>query len=143
MQAQIDALTAESRSSTERLLRAESLGQQLSARLASTDADLAQAREVAAAMREDNKRLDDAKHQLEKQVNQLQIKIAALEQQVAAKDDANARLEALVSASAAQQRSAEELLASVRLTAQKLEEKVKGLSGEVVKVLIGLMVGGD
>lgn len=118
---------------TDRLHAAQTSLKELGHSHSSASQQLEVAQREVARLREENAAIDRELFDLRKLTQQQSVSQAALEQNVADKEDLVNRMQSLVGTTEAQKRTLEESLALMRANEQRLEAKVRACAAEINK----------
>ncbi len=133
LEARAAAEAARASDLTDRLHAAQTSLKELGHSHASASQQLEVAQREVARLREENAAIDRERFDLLKLTQQQSVSQAALEQNVADKEDLVNRMQSLVGTTEAQKRTLEESLALVRANEQRLEAKVRACAAEINK----------
>uniref|UniRef100_A0A8C6PE94 Spindle assembly abnormal protein 6 homolog n=1 Tax=Nothobranchius furzeri TaxID=105023 RepID=A0A8C6PE94_NOTFU len=127
-------LESSCRELTERKYKNESTIRDLKVKLVGAEEECKHLKQQVLTLRRENSTLDTEVHEKERLVNQLQMRVAVLEQEVKDKDMLMCRTKEVLEATQHQKESVEENAESKELQLRRLEETVKSLSEELLKV---------
>eukprot|EP01112_Ceratiomyxa_fruticulosa_P022774 TRINITY_DN8457_c0_g3_i1.p1 TRINITY_DN8457_c0_g3~~TRINITY_DN8457_c0_g3_i1.p1 ORF type:complete len:645 (+),score=152.97 TRINITY_DN8457_c0_g3_i1:148-2082(+) len=105
----------------------------LSSQLYTCKLEVTQVRQEIAGIRLENRSLDTQKHEQEKLIAQCNVRISALEQQVADKDELLSKMTALVDGTTAHKLGSEETILLLKNNCKELEERIKATKQEIKK----------
>lgn len=97
--------------------------------------------EEVVALRSENKELDQRAFQQDKQINQLEMRMAALQQQVIDKEEVLTKTSELLQAAQVHKQEIEESLKVYRDNHARLQQKLEMSIAEINKVLVVLPYG--
>lgn len=118
---------------TDRKYKAESSIRELKSKLSSLEEEHMRAKQELQSLRKQNTTLDSEYHEQEKLINQMRTKLAVLEQEVKDKENLIAKSSDLLGSEQDQKRKYEEELDGRVKEKQRLENKVKAMSEELMK----------
>ncbi|XP_031231129.1 spindle assembly abnormal protein 6 homolog isoform X3 [Mastomys coucha] len=134
LQNRLSELEAANKELTERKYKGDSTVRELKAKLAGVEEELQRAKQEVVSLRRENCTLDTECHEKEKHINQLQTKVAVLEQEIKDKDQLVLRTkEAFDTIQEQKQVALEENGEKNQIQLGKLEATVKSLSAELLK----------
>nr|XP_057929336.1 spindle assembly abnormal protein 6 homolog isoform X2 [Doryrhamphus excisus] len=107
----------------------------LKAKLAGAEEECQRSKQQVGSLRRENNSLDTALHEKERLTNQLQMRVAVLEQEVKDKDQLMSRTREVLEATQQQKESVKEKAETKEHEVRKLEAEVKFLSGDVKKAV--------
>ncbi|KAG7228800.1 hypothetical protein INR49_008578 [Caranx melampygus] len=131
-----DLESAHKKSSQElhsRLTELEASCRELTERKYKNESDCQRSKQQVLSLRRENSTLDTEVHEKERVVNQLQMRVAVLDQEIKDKDQLMRRTKEVLEATQQQKESVEENAESKELQIKKLEATVKSLSEELIK----------
>ncbi|XP_041133104.1 spindle assembly abnormal protein 6 homolog isoform X3 [Polyodon spathula] len=118
---------------TERKYKSESIIREHAAKLVGLEDELHRAKQEVLSLRRENSTLDVECHEKEKHINQLQTRVAVLEQEIKDKDQLVIRSKEVLDATQEQKLTIEENAERRQLHIGKLETTVQSLSEELIK----------
>ncbi|XP_076081779.1 spindle assembly abnormal protein 6 homolog [Mytilus galloprovincialis] len=118
---------------TDRKYKAESSIRELKSKLSSLEEEHLRAKQELQSLRKQNTTLDSEYHEQEKLINQMRTKLAVLEQEMKDKENLIAKSSDLLGSEQDQKRKYEEELDGRVREKQRLENKVKAMSEELMK----------
>ncbi|KFO94422.1 Spindle assembly abnormal protein 6, partial [Buceros rhinoceros silvestris] len=118
---------------TERRYKGDSTVRELKAKLSATEDECQRAKQEALSLRRENTTLDAECHEKEKLINQLQTRVAVLEQEIKDKDQLVIRTKEVLDATQEQKAIMEESTEKKQSHIEKLETTIKSLSAELLK----------
>eukprot|EP00026_Physarum_polycephalum_P005206 Phypoly_transcript_05236.p1 GENE.Phypoly_transcript_05236~~Phypoly_transcript_05236.p1 ORF type:complete len:626 (+),score=156.93 Phypoly_transcript_05236:97-1974(+) len=129
----IHRLESENKELLDAKYRLEADVKDITAQLHSTKVELTHCKQEITSLRAENKALDGAMHEHEKNVTGHKIKISAVEQHISDKDELLSKMSALLESTNAQKVSMEESLNLVKSNLKEAEERVATLRSEIKK----------
>ncbi|MCJ8737604.1 hypothetical protein PDJAM_G00026040 [Pangasius djambal] len=133
LQTRLSELETSNRELTEKKYKSDSTIRDQKAKLLGLEEESQRAKQQVASLRRENSTLDTECHEKERLVNQLQTRVAVLEQEIKDKDQLVLRTKEVLEATQQQKTSVEETAESKQLQIGKLESTVKSLSEELIK----------
>ncbi|KAG7514319.1 hypothetical protein JOB18_030523 [Solea senegalensis] len=133
LHSRVTELEASCRELTERKYKNESSIRDLKIKLVGAEEESQRLKQQVLSLRRENSTLDTEVHEKERLVNQLQMRVAVLEQESKDKDQLMRRTKEVLEATQQQKESVEENAGSKELQNRKLETTVKSLSEELIK----------
>ncbi|XP_068599856.1 spindle assembly abnormal protein 6 homolog [Brachionichthys hirsutus] len=133
LQSRLTELESSCRELTERKYKNESAVRDLKIKLVSSEEESQRLKQQVQSFRRENSTLDTEVHEAERLANQLQMRLAVLEQQVKDQDQLMRRTKEVLEATQQQKESVEENAESKEIHIRKLEATVKSLSEELIK----------
>eukprot|EP00076_Gallus_gallus_P024050 XP_015146099.1 spindle assembly abnormal protein 6 homolog isoform X2 [Gallus gallus] len=118
---------------TERRYKGDSTVRELKAKLSGVEDECQRAKQEVVSLRRENTTLDAECHEKEKFINQLQTRVAVLEQEIKDKDQLVIRTKEVLDATQEQKVILEENTEKKQSHIEKLETTVKSLSAELLK----------
>ncbi|NXG23760.1 SAS6 protein, partial [Grallaria varia] len=118
---------------TERRYKGDSTVRELKAKLSGTEDECQRAKQEVLSLRRENTTLDAECHEKEKLINQLQTRVAVLEQEIKDKDQLVTRTKEVLDATQEQKVILEENTEEKQRHIEKLETTIKSLSAELLK----------
>lgn len=118
---------------TERRYKGDSTVRELKAKLSGVEDECQRAKQEVVSLRRENTTLDAECHEKEKFINQLQTRVAVLEQEIKDKDQLVIRTKEVLDATQEQKVILEENTEKKQSHIEKLETTIKSLSAELLK----------
>ncbi|NXT02268.1 SAS6 protein, partial [Jacana jacana] len=118
---------------TERRYKGDSTVRELKAKLSGIEDECQRAKQEVLSLRRENTTLDAECHEKEKFINQLQTRVAVLEQEIKDKDQLVVRTKEVLDATQEQKAILEESTEKKQSHIEKLETTIKSLSAELLK----------
>ncbi|XP_066503824.1 spindle assembly abnormal protein 6 homolog [Hoplias malabaricus] len=133
LQIRLSELETSNRELTEKKYKTDSIIRDLKAKVQGLEEESQRAKQQVVSLRRENGTLDSECHDKERLLNQLQTRVAVMEQEIKDKDQLVLRTKEVLEATQQQKNSVEETSESKQLQIGKLEATVKSLSEELIK----------
>ncbi|XP_053285923.1 spindle assembly abnormal protein 6 homolog [Pleuronectes platessa] len=133
LHSRVTELEASCRELTERKYKNESSIRDLKIKLVGAEEECQRSKQQVLSLRRENSTLGTEVHEKERLVNQLQMRVAVLDQEVKDKDQLMRRTKEVLEATQQQKESVEENAENKELQMKKFESTVKTLSEELIK----------